>query len=144
MGIDAIGHSSFAGFPTAGLSDPHPMGIVDVTSRRLNRQKLRVKLKELRGTDDPNKRTRILAESMVNGTFRDVSQLARLIFTEDLGQSTRENPSQISARDGNFEIQVAFGDGAGPLRVDIIGPWPCWVRVRRSYLRGVPFCGQEA
>lgn len=119
MAEDIIG-SHLGGFPTAGLSDPHPIGVIDLTSRRLNRDKLRVKLKDLRSTDDPNERTRIIARSMVNGTFRDVSQLSRLLFSEDLAETTRENPAQIPAREGNFDIQIAFGDGAGPLRVDIL------------------------
>jgi len=122
--FESIGRAGnlYGGFPAYGLSDPNAPWRPAPQTRQLNREGLRETLERLRGTDDPNERARIMARSMLNGSFRDVSRLAQLLWvdTERDDSIRKQNPAQITSAEGNFDIQVAYGDGVGPMRVDVL------------------------
>ena len=88
--------------------------------QKMNRDQLKVTLQALRATDDPNARLQILALSLSNGNFQEVSKLARAAVGDHIPEGPIENPVLAPSRGGNFEIQVAYGDASGPMKVDIL------------------------
>ena len=115
--INKVGNSF--GFPESQLAQrarsPHL-----IPYQRMNKDQLRTTLKAMKQTDDPNVRMQIMALSISNGNFREVSHLARRLFNRGAPVGPVENPVQMASRESRFEIQVAYGDPGGPMKVDIL------------------------
>jgi hypothetical protein len=93
---------------------------------RLTRPKLYELLKELKRDTDSTKRLSRLGRAMRDGTFREVSALMRQVMTsrfrdvDDRWFTQRNNPALGKASDVAFDIQVAYGDNYGPMKVDVL------------------------
>jgi len=89
-----------------------------------SRQWIKKKFEELRKTDKSADRLLLLANSLQAGTFRPTSQILETMFSVGAHQrpfsSQHSSPALMKSRGGGFDIQVAFGDGHGPQRVDLI------------------------
>lgn len=85
---------------------------------------VRKKFEELRKTTKGSDRLALLAHSLRAGTFRPTSQILETMFSVGAHQrpfsSQHTNPAAMKSKGGGFDIQVVFGDGYGPQRVDLI------------------------
>lgn len=93
---------------------------------RLNRPQLYELLKELQKDTDGTKRLTRLARGMRDGSFREVSALMRQVMGgrfSDVGErwyARRSNPALGPSSEIAFDIQIAYGDSYGPMRVDVL------------------------
>jgi hypothetical protein len=111
-----IRYTESLGDAALGLAAPIP----EQTQKPMDRPELRRFYSSLKATAEPGERLKIMAEAMINNTFREASLLARAAFLQAETGERDTNPAMIPARDAPFDIQLAYGALEGSVRVDTL------------------------